>query len=74
LRLETDLAAWALDEACLMVGRRVENNLAQEKPAFDGFPLTGTGAMPRSGMPQSYKNTGHKPVKKKNLDFLKDRK
>jgi hypothetical protein len=59
------MAAWALDEACLMVGRRVENNLAQDKPPFDGFEL------PAEKMANGYKSTGHKPVKKAQLDFLK---
>lgn len=33
--LETELAAWQLDEACLMIGRRVEHNLNEGKDAFD---------------------------------------
>jgi hypothetical protein len=56
----------------LIVGRRVENNLAQDKPAFDGFPLTGTGdLLAQKAGAGGYRNTGHKPVKKKKLDFLK---
>jgi hypothetical protein len=35
--LETDMAAWQLDEACLLVGRRVEKNLNEGKDAFAGF-------------------------------------
>lgn len=46
--LETELAAWQLDEACLMVGRRVENNLNNNKDAFAGFEGTGIlGAVKR---------------------------
>src|SRR5512137_115704 len=35
--LETEIGCWALDEACLRVGRRVENNLNSGKDAFYGF-------------------------------------
>lgn len=35
--LETELAAWQLDEACLVIGRRVEKNLNEGKDAFAGF-------------------------------------
>ncbi|HEX6034543.1 MAG TPA: hypothetical protein VFY83_08920 [Anaerolineales bacterium] len=35
--LQTDVARWALDEACLVVGRRIENNLNSGKEPFDGF-------------------------------------
>jgi len=48
-----------------MVGRRVENNLAEEKPPFDGLDL------PAAKTPGAYNSTGHKPVKKVNLNFLK---
>lgn len=68
LGLETELASWALDEACLMVGRRVENNLAQDKAAFDGFD------MPAMKTAQGYESTGHQPVKKVKLDFLNGKK
>jgi len=37
VQLETELAEWQLDEACLMVGRRVEKNMNDGKDAFDGF-------------------------------------
>lgn len=37
VELETEMAAWQLDEACLLVGRRVENNLNSGKDAFAGF-------------------------------------
>ena len=32
--LETEIAAWALDEACLVEGRRVENALNEGKDPF----------------------------------------
>jgi hypothetical protein len=35
--LDTELAAWQLDEACLIIGRRVERNLNEGKDAFAGF-------------------------------------
>jgi len=45
---ETELAAWQLDEACLVVGRQVENNLSNGKDAFAGFEETGLiGAIKR---------------------------
>jgi hypothetical protein len=34
MQLETDVAAWALDEACLMAGRRFENMLSEGKNPF----------------------------------------
>lgn len=34
--LETDLAKWALDEACLMVGRTYESALQEGKDPFKG--------------------------------------
>jgi hypothetical protein len=34
---ETDMAAWQLDEACLMIGRRVENNINNGKDMWAGF-------------------------------------
>lgn len=47
LDLETELARWQLDEACLMVGRRVENNLNEGKDAFAGFDGGVIGAIKR---------------------------
>src|SRR4030067_1040004 len=35
--LETDIGRWSLDEACLVVGRRIENNLNNGKEEFHGF-------------------------------------
>lgn len=37
MKLETELAAWQLDEACLIVGRRVENNVNNGKDMWHGF-------------------------------------
>lgn len=34
LHLETEMAAWALDEACLLVGRKYENMLNEGKNPF----------------------------------------
>ena len=42
MQLETELAAWQLDEACLIVGRQVENNLSNGKPPFDGMGVPTT--------------------------------
>ena len=42
--LENEIAAWQLDEACLMVGRRVENNLNSGKEAFEGLAV-GSGQL-----------------------------
>ncbi len=36
-QLESEIGRWVLDETCLMVGRRVENNLNNGKEAFHGF-------------------------------------
>lgn len=38
LELETDIAAWALDEACLVIGRRFENMLNEGKNPFQNTP------------------------------------
>lgn len=35
--LETEMAEWQLNEACLLVGRRVENNLNNGKDMWFGF-------------------------------------
>lgn len=34
MQLETEIAAWALDEACLSIGRRFENLLNEGKNPF----------------------------------------
>ena len=34
MNLETEIAAWALDEACLLVGRKFENLLNEGKNPF----------------------------------------
>jgi len=35
MQFETEIAAWALDEACLVVGRKYENMLNEGKNPFD---------------------------------------
>jgi len=34
MQLETEIAAWALDEACLVIGRKFENMLNDGKNPF----------------------------------------
>jgi hypothetical protein len=57
--METELGAWVLDEFCLMIGRRVENNLNNGKQAFDGFNDV---SLPRQGY-RSAKNLAKKKVR-----------
>lgn len=38
MSLETEIAAWALDEACLMIGRKYENMLNDGKNPFNSAP------------------------------------
>jgi len=38
-RFETELGAWQFDEACLIVGRRVEQNVNSNQAPFAGFDL-----------------------------------
>lgn len=38
--LETDLAKWALDEACLVTGRKFENMLQKGKNPFEDAALS----------------------------------
>jgi len=37
--LETEMAQWQLDEMCLMIGRRVENNVNNGKDMWHDFPV-----------------------------------
>ena len=55
--LETELAKWNLDEACLSIGRRIENNLNNNKDAFYGFRKSGTTA-------QGYRSAKTRAIKK----------
>jgi hypothetical protein len=55
---ETELAAWQLDEACLITGRRVENNIQQNKLPFDGLDI------PATTTPNGYRSTSHIAAKK----------
>lgn len=34
MQLETEIAAWALDEACLVIGRRFDNMLSNGEDPF----------------------------------------
>ena len=36
MQLETEIAAWALDEACLVTGRKFENMFNEGKNPFSG--------------------------------------
>jgi len=40
LNLETDIAAWALDEACLVIGRKFENILNKGESPFEDTALS----------------------------------
>jgi hypothetical protein len=57
--LETEIAAWALDEACLVEGRRVENALNEGK---DPFTLT---------LPSPTGRGGYAPAPKRNVKRMK---
>jgi len=35
MQFETEIAAWALDEACLVIGRKFENMLNEGKNPFE---------------------------------------
>lgn len=39
--LKTDLGRWYLDEACLVMGRRIEKLLSEGKDPFDNGPKSG---------------------------------
>ena len=62
--LETPWGAYQFNEICLMVGRRVENNLNKGKDAFDGLGSSVIGKMKRGY--QSAKQFVKKKVKIKN--------
>ena len=51
-QLETELAAWALDEACLLIGRKFENMLNDGKNPFDqlvkGEPVKDFASAPKN--------------------------
>lgn len=57
---ETDIGAFQLDEACLIVGRQIEHNLHEGKPAFEGI---GGGNVKRE-----YRSVKHLATKKVKLD------
>ena len=61
-RLETDIAKWALDEACLLTGRRFEAMLHEGKNPFaslavtdgkNGYAPMATPTMKRMKIPES---------------------
>lgn len=41
VQFETEIAAWALDEACLMIGRKYENMLNDGKNPFHQSSVSG---------------------------------
>lgn len=59
LGLETPWGAWQLNEIALSVGRRVEKNVINNKPPFDGFSLP----INRSGGFRSAKQMVRRKVK-----------
>lgn len=52
MQLETDLGKWALDEACLALGRRYENMLNEGKNPFGGGTAGGGRAQGYAPMPR----------------------
>lgn len=59
--LETDLARWILDEACMLEGRRIENLLNKGEDPF-GNSLLKTGG-------QKYASAPKQLIKKRKLDL-----
>lgn len=55
--LETELGAFQLDEACLLVGRHVERNLHDGKPAFEGL-------IAQTNLKREYRSVKHLAKKK----------
>jgi len=43
VQLETEIGAWALDEACLVIGRRFENMLSEGKNPFSDQSSVNSG-------------------------------
>lgn len=60
--LETDIARWNLDEACLVVGRQVENayNKGEDPWKDSGLPTRST----KPGLYKSAKQAFRKAIKK----------
>jgi hypothetical protein len=64
MQLETAIAAWALDEACLMIGRKFENLLNEGKDPFDDAPLrVGSGSGTQSYAPVAKGNIKRVKIK-----------
>ena len=61
MNLESDLAAWALDEACLMIGRKFENLLS------NGINPLGQSEINNK---RGYANAPKRLIKKKNFEEL----
>ena len=57
MQLETEIAAWALDEACLMIGRKFENMLNEGKSPFEG-------QLTEQGKRQSFASAPKRLIKK----------
>lgn len=61
-RLETDIARWNLDEACLVVGRKIENMLNQGKDPWR--ELDASQAERKPGLYRSAKAAFKKAIRK----------
>jgi hypothetical protein len=59
MQLETEIGAWALDEACLMIGRKFENMLNEGKDPFSDQLSVGS-------------QQGFASVPKRNIKKVKD--
>ncbi len=58
MRLETDMAAWVLDETCMIVGRKVEHLLSEKKNPFESATkqyasATASGKTKRMKVPEN---------------------
>lgn len=61
MNLETEMAAWALDEACLLVGRKFENMLNNGNNPFGQSEMNNK---------RGYANAPKRLIKKKNFEEL----
>lgn len=52
MQLETEIAAWALDEACLMIGRKFENMFNEGKNPFSGVSTSPSGKQDYAPVPK----------------------
>jgi hypothetical protein len=68
--LETEIAAWALDEACLIEGRRVENALNEGKQPFS--EQAGSDQLSvNSDQSSVISKQGYAPAPKRNMKRMK---